>query len=120
MNERSDPPPILASDAEREQSIVLLRDAVVEGRLTLEEFSDRVGRAQAARNDRELTALTVDLPALATAPVSQATPAQYRATFSKRVRRGAWDIPTQSNWRSLFGTLLSAVTVGAARGGRCR
>jgi hypothetical protein len=39
-------PPILASDAEREHSIVLLRDAVTSGRLTLEEFSDRVGRAQ--------------------------------------------------------------------------
>jgi Domain of unknown function (DUF1707) len=36
-------------DAEREHSIVLLRDGVVEGRLTLEEFSDRVGRAQGAR-----------------------------------------------------------------------
>jgi hypothetical protein len=38
-----DDSPILASDAERAQSIVLLRDAVTSGRLTLEEFSERVG-----------------------------------------------------------------------------
>ena len=42
------PPAILASDAEREHSIALLQGGVVEGRLTLEEFSDRVSRAQAA------------------------------------------------------------------------
>jgi hypothetical protein len=38
-------PALRASDAEREQGIALLRGAVVEGRLTLEEFSDRVGKA---------------------------------------------------------------------------
>jgi len=48
MEERSaQPPAILAGDAEREHSTQLLSQAVVEGRLTLEEFSDRVGRAQA-------------------------------------------------------------------------
>ncbi len=52
------PVPILASDAEREHSIVLLREAVGEGRLTLEEFSQRVDLAQAARTDGELAALT--------------------------------------------------------------
>ena len=48
------PTPILVSDAEREHSIALLRDAVGEGRLTLEEFSERVGLAQAARTDQQL------------------------------------------------------------------
>ena len=56
------PTPILASDAERERSVALLRDAVGEGRLTLEEFSERVGLAQAARTDQELARLTGDLP----------------------------------------------------------
>jgi Domain of unknown function (DUF1707) len=41
-------PAILASDAERERSVDVLRDAVVDGRLTLEEFTDRVGIAQTA------------------------------------------------------------------------
>ena len=62
MDERPQPPAILASDSEREQSIERLRDAVGEGRLTLEEFSDRLGRAYAARTDRDLAALVGDLP----------------------------------------------------------
>jgi hypothetical protein len=44
MEDPSDLPAIRASDEERERSVVLLRDAVVSGRLTLEEFSERVGR----------------------------------------------------------------------------
>ena len=106
MDDQPDPPPILASDAEREHSIVLLRDAVVEGRLTLEKFSERVGRAQGARTDRELTTLTVDLPSLPTAPASPATPARYRATLSVLARQGPWEIPTHSKWRCLLGTIV--------------
>ena len=45
-------PAILASDAERGAAVDRLRQAVVEGRLTLEEFSDRVGLAQSARTDQ--------------------------------------------------------------------
>lgn len=100
-----DQSPILASDAEREQSIVLLRDAVTSGRLTLEEFSDRVGRAQLARTDRDLAALTVDLPS---APPARPAvpPVRHRALFSKLVRRGAFELPPRSSWRSLFGTIV--------------
>jgi hypothetical protein len=43
------PPAIRISDAERQHAIGVLRDAVVEGRLTLEEYSDRVGIAVGAR-----------------------------------------------------------------------
>jgi Domain of unknown function (DUF1707)/Cell wall-active antibiotics response 4TMS YvqF len=100
-----DESPILASDAEREQSIVLLRDAVGAGRLTLEEFSDRVGRAHAARTDRDLAALTVDLPS--TAPATAPAPAvRHRALFSKLVRRGAFELPARSSWQSLFGAIV--------------
>lgn len=105
MDERSDLPAIRVSDEERERSVVLLRDAVVSGRLTLEEFSDRVGRAQVARTDRDLAELTVDLPAHAPAP-AMITAAKHRATFSKLVRRGSWEIPERSSWRTLFGTIV--------------
>ncbi|HUA07176.1 MAG TPA: DUF1707 domain-containing protein [Solirubrobacteraceae bacterium] len=105
MEERPDLPAIRVSDEERERSIVLLRDAVVSGRLTLEEFSERVGRAQVARTDHELTALTADLPAQAPVP-AVITPAQHRALFSKLVRRGSWEMPERSSWRSLFGTIV--------------
>ena len=53
MSEGSQPPAIRVSDAERQHAIVVLRDAVVEGRLTLEEYSDRVGSAVAARRSSQ-------------------------------------------------------------------
>ena len=45
----------------------MLRRAVVDGRLTLEEFSDRVGLAQVARTDQDLAVLGSDLPEAPTA-----------------------------------------------------
>src|ERR1700759_5874289 len=66
----SQPPAILAGDAERDHSTQLLSQAVVEGRLTLEEFSDRVERAQGARTREELATLTRDLPAAPPAPAA--------------------------------------------------
>ena len=37
------------ADADRDRTVTLLREHVVEGRLTLDEFSERVGRALQAR-----------------------------------------------------------------------
>jgi hypothetical protein len=98
--------PILASDAERERAVALLRDAVGEGRLTLEEFSERTGLAQAARTDRELARVTRDLPHDRTAPSApDAAPEEHRAFCSHLIRRGPWSLPAHSSWRSIFGTI---------------
>lgn len=106
--------PILASDAEREHSIALLRGAVGEGRLTLEEFSERVELAHAARTDQELANLARDLPdhpaaSVLPAPVASAPPAavaeEHRAFCSHLIRSGPWSLPTRSSWRSIFGTI---------------
>jgi hypothetical protein len=105
VDDRPDPPAILASDAEREHSVAVLRDAVVEGRLTLEEFGERVGRVQASRTDRELTAVVADLPTRLPAH-PDATPAQHRALCSSLVRRGQWELPARSSWLSLCGTIV--------------
>ena len=108
MSDAPEPPraPILASDAERERIVALLRDAVGEGRLTLTEFSDRVGLAQAARTDHELARLTRDLP---DDPAPSAPPAaaseEHRAFCSHLVRSGPWSLPAHSSWRSIFGTI---------------
>lgn len=99
-------PPILASDAEREQSIVLLREAVGEGRLTLEEFSERVDLVHAARTDGELAGVTRDLPSRPTPAVVPGAPAdQHRAICSHLTRSGPWSLPRHSSWRSIFGTI---------------
>jgi hypothetical protein len=102
----SQPAPILASDSERQRSVELLRDAVGEGRLTLEEFSERVGLAHAARTDLELAGLTRDLPATTAAEGPPAVvPEQHRAFCSHLIRSGPWSLPQHSSWRSIFGTI---------------
>ena len=53
---------VLASSAERELVIQVLKDAFVQGRLTRDEFGARAGGALGARTRAELAALTADLP----------------------------------------------------------
>ncbi|SEP53330.1 DUF1707 SHOCT-like domain-containing protein [Amycolatopsis saalfeldensis] len=57
-------PGLRASDADRERVVSLLHAQVGEGRLTLEEFSERSAAAYAARTVGELVTLTRDLPVL--------------------------------------------------------
>ncbi|HXF20146.1 MAG TPA: DUF1707 domain-containing protein [Streptosporangiaceae bacterium] len=60
----SEPPgDIRASDAERDATVERLSAATGDGRLTLEEFSQRMGRATTARTRAELDGLVADLPA---------------------------------------------------------
>jgi hypothetical protein len=54
--------PMRASDQERENVVDVLRNAYADGRLTLEEFSERTSGAYAARTWAELRELTGDLP----------------------------------------------------------
>ena len=53
-----------ASDADREQFVEALRQHHAEGRLTLEELTERTERAYAARTLGDLDALGGDLPPL--------------------------------------------------------
>jgi DUF1707 SHOCT-like domain len=58
------PPPVIrASDRDREAAAARLNEAVGDGRLTLEEFGERLDRAYAARTRSALEPLTADLPA---------------------------------------------------------
>jgi DUF1707 SHOCT-like domain/Cell wall-active antibiotics response LiaF, C-terminal len=58
----ADAPEVLASDAEREGALARLRDAVGEGRLTLEELAVRVEAALGARTRSDVEAVVADLP----------------------------------------------------------
>ena len=53
---------MLASDREREATVLRLRAAHLEGRLETDEFEERVGRAESARTRAELEAVEADLP----------------------------------------------------------
>lgn len=55
-------PSLRASDADREQLVDVLKEAFAEGRLSQDEYTDRMGRAYTAKTYGELTALAGDLP----------------------------------------------------------
>jgi hypothetical protein len=52
-----------ASSADRERAVDVLKAGFAEGRLTQDEYNDRMGRAYAARTYGDLATLTADLPA---------------------------------------------------------
>src|SRR5215467_15671917 len=56
-------PQVRVSDAERDAVVARLNDATGEGRLTVEEFSERVSAALAAKTRGDLDVLLTDLPA---------------------------------------------------------
>ena len=73
-------PAWLASSADRERTVGVLRAAFTEGRLSQDELDDRVARAYSARTYGDLWALVADLPAgplpyPAALPYQQANPA---------------------------------------------
>lgn len=79
------------SDAERERAVTSLRDQLLAGRLTLEEFSERVQAAYSARIGRELARAQEGLPesrgAAALSPWRKPT-RLTTALFGRVVRRG--------------------------------
>ncbi len=75
------------SDTEREQVAVILRTAMTEGRLTLEEGEERLGAVYAAKFRDELAPLTADLPGGGREALHR-TP-EARARHRREVRRMA-------------------------------
>ena len=57
-------PRIRASDADRDRTAALLREHHAAGRLTAEEFSERLDHTYAAKTMGELDQLLADLPAI--------------------------------------------------------
>ncbi len=110
------------SDADREQTVEVLKVAFVQGRVTQDELDMRSGRAFTARTYADLAVLTADLPA----GIIQARPPRQRArppgdrTVQKALRIdaaatvvmvGAWAAALLAHAEnSAVGTLLIAVT----------
>jgi hypothetical protein len=99
-------PAVRASDAEREQTVALVRQHMINGRLTLEEFAQRVEGIYGARTRGELELLTQDLPADATGAAQRARPRPKRFTavaFGSVERQGRWRVPRFAGLAALFG-----------------
>jgi hypothetical protein len=62
----AEPPVLRASDADRERAVAVLREHAAEGRLTLEEFTERIDAAYRATTQQDLDELGRDLPTAAT------------------------------------------------------
>jgi hypothetical protein len=104
MEPRPEPPPRPPTDADRDAAAERLADAAGDGRLTLEEFSDRVGAVWAA--DR------LDEIAAATAGIEPAPPVGSTRTVSTVVsvmgdqrRTGRWRLPARLRGYSLMGDI---------------
>ena len=67
-------PQTLASDADRDTAVGLLNAAWAEGRLTADEYDQRLSAAYAARTWQQLDQLTADLPAPPAAAIGQPVP----------------------------------------------
>jgi len=92
------------SDAEREESVVVLRDHLLEGRLTLEEFSERAGMALRAQVLGDLTTIQQDLPVSTVgASTSHRKPTRFTlAVFGHVVRRGRIRLRRRTTVASVF------------------
>lgn len=100
--EEGSQPPVLASDAERERACTILREASVDGRLTLDEFSQRIGRALAARTRDQLAEVTRDLPAVLPPSAVRRLPVRWSVALLGGVeRRGFWRVGELS-WAIAF------------------
>ena len=73
----SQAPDMRAGDEDRDRTVTLMREAYAEGRLTADEFQQRMAQAQESKTYGELAALVSDLPVLppAAAPVAIPAPA---------------------------------------------
>ena len=96
------------ADADRDRAVTALREHVVEGRLTLDEFSERVGLALEAKTRGDLDHVMVDLPT--------AVPAEPGSTPVRKARR--WHVAimsghsTKGRWRIEGKTNVVAVMGG--------
>ena len=95
------PPEVRASDADRDRVVDVLRVAVGDGRLTADEFGERMEAALSARTLGELAVLTADL-------VTGTAHAAARAEEVVRIdqkggsvqRTGQWMVPRRLELRS--------------------
>jgi hypothetical protein len=102
-------PNIRASDADRDRAAVLLREHHAAGRLTAEEFSDRLDRAFEAKTVGEIDALLKDLPGIDLYRLPDAAltrqPRQRQAVVPGTPGRGS------AAWRAAWGVWLSVTAV---------
>jgi len=84
---------LLMSDADRERAVARLQSAVAEGRLTLDEFQERVDGVLRARRFGEIEPYLADLPAVRGAASPAPEFAELRSVAAALRRSGRWMVP---------------------------
>jgi Domain of unknown function (DUF1707) len=121
-------PRMRASDADRERTATLLREHHAQGRLSPEEFNDRLDRAFAAKTIGDLDELLADLPAidlyrLPAHDIRPAPPGARRRGGSALDRRGGGPIVPRGTamwaaWAAISSALFLAwLGLGLISGG---
>ncbi|HEY2214690.1 MAG TPA: adenylate/guanylate cyclase domain-containing protein [Acidimicrobiales bacterium] len=94
------------ADADRDRTVTLLREHVVDGRITLDEFSDRIGLALQARTRGDLQEVMSNLPDLAV-PVEETRRRKARRWFigvmSGAGAKGRWRISGKTTAIAVMG-----------------
>jgi uncharacterized protein DUF1707 len=120
---------IRASDAEREAVVSVLREAMSEGRLTLDEGEERIAAVYAATYRDELPAFTTDLPSAEPPPASGPRFERPPWRRDRRPRPAAgllvvlaiaaaiWAVAGHVIWPAI---LLGILAIMMLKGGACR
>lgn len=104
MEPRPVRPSAPVAESDREVAVEALQHAAGDGRLPLQEFSERVGAALAASTRDELAAATAGLEAAP--PVgSTRTVSSVVTIFGNRRQIGRWRLPGALRARALFGDI---------------
>ncbi|AWK11195.1 DUF1707 domain-containing protein [Streptomyces spongiicola] len=107
---------VRASDADRDRTADILREALAEGRLDAEEHAERIDAVYRAKTVGELEPIVRDLPAggsprsesasYAHGSDAAAGPAENLvAVFSSSTRKGRWRVGARTQAFSLFGNI---------------
>ena len=106
MPPRFAPRDLRASDHDRERVVALLGEAMADGRLSHEEYSERMSLALSARTLGELAGLTRDLASPEHQPVQVDAGQPVTALFTGAQRRGRWVVPATLTCVSAFGDVV--------------
>ena len=93
---------VRASDADRDATVNRLREAAGDGRLTLEELTDRIEAAADAVTRSDLVPLTSDLPATTAGTAGECVKVRGRGGIK---RSGPWTVPAEISFRTWAGAI---------------
>ena len=114
-----------ASDADRDRTAAALREHLAAGRLTIEEFDERLDKAYAAKTLGELDQIMTDLPATdpdqvrtprRTAPLASLPPGSRCPPGSIQAGQGRFSPASRAAWGSWLAISLALFVIWLASG----